>query len=85
MYVWLVSPSAAVTVTTSSFSPASRSAPPEISTVAPASEASAATSTEVVPMSRSTTSPSATSEPFTVNVVSEVSLLLGRTSLTVYV
>ena len=49
------------------------------------SEASAATSTEVVPMSRSTTSPSVTSEPFTVKVDREVSLLPGRTSLIVYV
>ena len=58
VYVAVVSPSAAVTVTTSSLSPGCRSVPPLISNVAVGSVGSTTTVTSVTPYSRSTVSPS---------------------------
>ena len=82
MYVAVVSPSAAVTVTTKLFSPGSNSVPPTTFTSASASAGVTTTSTSVVPYSRATLSPSATSAPFTWNAESSTLLPAGRFKVT---
>ena len=64
----MVTPSAAVTLTTSSLSPTNRPTSPVMVKVASGSVVSTFTSTSVVPLSNSITSPSATSLSLTVKV-----------------
>ena len=80
---WLVTPSAAVTLTTRSFSPATSSESPTIAKVASGSVVSTVTSTDELPGERSTESPSVTSAPSTWNVANDVSLLSSTTIVTV--
>ena len=75
-------PSAAVTVTLSSFSPTIRFEPPKISNVASGFSVSTTTSTELTPESVSKVSPSTTSEPLIVKVSSSVLVLCGTTKIT---
>ena len=77
-------PFAAVTLTTSSFSPVTRSESPTTSNVAAGSVVSTLTSTEVVPGARSTDAPSSTSSPFTWKVDSEVSVFSKTLTVNVY-
>ena len=78
--VLTVSPSAAVTVTTSSLAPTSRSAPPSTLTVASASPATTSTTTEVTSHSKVSTSPSTTAAPLTVTTA--LALELTGTKIT---
>ena len=78
----MVSPSAAVTLTTSVFSPVSKPTSPVTVKVASASLVSTFTSTSVVPFSRSRTSPSSTSLSLMVKIESEVSSEAGTTRTT---
>ena len=82
--VWVVSPSAAVTVTTSSLSPNARSVPPEISTFASESVVSTSTSTSVVNGSSSITSPSTTVAPLIEMLTTDASLFRATFKVTVY-
>ena len=81
---WLSKPLAAVTVTINSFSPAVSSMSPTISKVAAGSVVSTMTSTDVAPGSISKVSPSATSEPSTWKVASEVSVFSRTTIVKLY-
>ena len=78
----MVSPSAAVTVTTRVFSPVTRPTSPVMTKVASASFVSTFTSTSAVPFSSWTTSPSTTSLSLIVKVASEVSSDAGITRTT---
>ena len=77
LYSAVVSPSAAVTTTSSSFSPTIRLLPPKIWNVASAFRVSTTTSTEVTFASASKESPSETSEPLMVKDASSVFELKG--------
>ena len=79
----MVTPSAAVTVTLSSFWPVARSVAPVTTKSASASDAITSTSTDSVPVGSSTTSPSITSTPLTVNVDREVSVFRATSRLIV--
>ena len=67
------------------FSPGTRSVPPSMSTVAPASVASATTVTSVTPLSRFTVWPFSTASPLIVNVARVASCKLGNTTFTMKV
>ena len=75
LYSEVVTPSGAVTVTRSSFSPRTSSVPPTTSKVDSDLAVSTTTSTEVVLSSVSYVSPSTTSEPLIVKVASSVLVL----------
>ena len=77
-----VSPSAAVTVIRSVFSPVTRPTSPDTTTVASESVVSTVTSTSVVPLSSSKTSPSETSSPFTVIEDTDASSDAGTSRIT---
>ena len=81
LYSAVVSPSGAVTVTVSSFSPTTRSVPPTTSNVDSILSGSIVSSTEVTPGSVSKVSPSATSEPLIWNTASSVFVLTGTTKV----
>ena len=82
VYSEVVSPSAAVTVTTRVFSPVTRPTSPETTTVASASVVSTFTSTSVVPLSSSMTSPSETSSSLIVIEETEASSEAGTFRVT---
>ena len=82
--VSVVSPSAAVIVIVTVFSPGCRSVSPTTSTVASESVGVATISASVLPYSIGTLSPSATSAPFTVRSDKVASLFRGTTTVTVY-
>ena len=77
LYSAVVSPSGAVTVTVSSFSPTTRSVPPRTSNVASILTVSINSSTEVALASVSKVSPSATSMPLILKTESSVFVLVG--------
>ena len=83
-YSPIVVSSAAVTVTTSVFSPTTRSTSPTISTVASGSVVSTATSTASVPPSSSIVSPSTASLPLIVMLLTVTSVLKATFNRTMY-
>ena len=84
VYSAVVSPSAAVTTTTSELSPATKSEPPVTSKVAFRSVVSINTDTSVVNGARVTSEPSSTGSPSTVNVARETLVLSNTNNVNTY-
>ena len=83
-YSLMVSPSAAVTITVSVFSPTTNSLSPSTSKDASMSVVSTSTITESVSGAKSTESPTSTARPSIVTPVRLVSLFRGTNRVTVY-